>query len=67
MTARVSVDTAVCELHGQCVEAAPEVFSFDDDGGQLQYRAAIADDETAAVEDAQFLCPTQAIALSREA
>ena len=66
MTARVTVDTEVCELHGQCVEAAPEVFSFDD-GGQLQYRETVADDEVAAVEDAQFLCPTQAIALSRDA
>jgi ferredoxin len=66
VTARVSVDTAVCELHGQCVEAAAEVFSFDADG-QLQYRETVADDEVAAVEDAQFLCPTQAIALSRDA
>lgn len=65
MSARVAVDTAVCELHGQCVEQAPEIFSFDEDG-QLRYREQIEDDETAAVEDAQFLCPTQAITLSRE-
>ncbi|MCW2695104.1 MAG: ferredoxin [Modestobacter sp.] len=66
MTARVAVDTAVCELHGQCVEAAPEVFAFDG-GGQLQYRETVPDDEVTAVQDAQFLCPTQAIALSRDA
>jgi ferredoxin len=65
MTARVTVDREVCELHGQCVEATPEVFSFDADG-QLQYRETISDDEATAVEDAQFLCPTQAIALSRD-
>jgi ferredoxin len=65
MSARVSVDVTVCELHGQCVEQAPEVFSFDD-GGQLRHREEVGDAETAAVEDAQFLCPTQAIALSRE-
>jgi ferredoxin len=65
MSARVTVDATVCELHGQCVEQAPEIFSFDD-AGQLRHREQISDEETATVEDAQFLCPTQAITLTRE-
>jgi ferredoxin len=64
MTARVAVDTTACELHGQCVEQAPEVFSFDD-GGQLRWSSEVGDEQVAAVEDAQFLCPTQAISLTR--
>ena len=64
MTVRVSVDRAVCERHGLCVEQAPEIFSFDD-AGELRYREEIRD-EVATVEDAQFLCPTQAITLVRE-
>jgi ferredoxin len=29
---RVTVDTDLCEQHGECVAAAPDVFRFDDDG-----------------------------------
>ncbi len=28
---RITVDMDVCQSHGQCVFAAPESFSFDDD------------------------------------
>lgn len=30
-TVHITVDMNLCESHGQCVFAAPEVFSFDDD------------------------------------
>ena len=33
---KVRVDRDLCDLHGQCVFAAPELFRFDDDG-ELQY------------------------------
>lgn len=65
MSPRVVVDRSVCERHGQCVEQAPGIFSFDD-AGELRYREDVRDDETATVEDAQFLCPTQAITLVLE-
>ena len=29
---RVVVDREICQDHGQCVFAAPDVFSMDDDG-----------------------------------
>ena len=37
MSARVVVDRSVCELHGQCVEAALDVFSFDEAGEPIPY------------------------------
>ena len=30
---KVHVDMSICLLHGQCVIAAPQVFSFNDEGG----------------------------------
>ncbi len=65
MTIRIVVDYDVCEQHGQCVEAAPDVFRFDADG-QLQHLDEVGEEAAAAVEDAQFLCPTQAITVTRE-
>ena len=29
---RITVDREICDLHGQCVFAAPELFRFRDDG-----------------------------------
>jgi ferredoxin len=65
MTVRISVDRDVCELHGQCVDTAPEVFRFDDDG-DLQYLPEVGDELAAGAEDAVFLCPMQAITVTRE-
>jgi ferredoxin len=66
VTARISVDFDVCELHGQCVQAAPELFWFDDDG-ELQHREQADAGSLAAAQDAVFLCPTQAITVTPEA
>ncbi|NEK56959.1 ferredoxin [Geodermatophilus sabuli] len=65
MTVRIVVDFDVCEQHGQCVEAAPAIFRFDDEG-QLQHPSEVGDESAADAEDAQFLCPTQAIMVTRE-
>ena len=65
MTVRITVDFDVCEKHGQCVEAAPDLFWFDD-AGDLQHRSEVDDTLAAGAEDAQFLCPTQAITVTRE-
>jgi ferredoxin len=32
---RIAVDMDLCQNHGQCVFAAPEIFSFDDDENLL--------------------------------
>jgi ferredoxin len=39
---RIHVDSELCDLHGQCVFAAPEIFSFDD-AGELVYVAEVDD------------------------
>ncbi|WP_428950052.1 ferredoxin [Streptomyces sp. cg35] len=57
---KVVVDMNKCQDHGQCVFAAPDVFSFDD-AGRL---ACVADPDDALrdeVEEAADVCPLQAI------
>lgn len=56
----VHVDMSICLLHGQCVIAAPEVFSFDDEG-QLNWVSAVDERLRADVEAASDACPEQAI------
>lgn len=57
---RITVDTNLCESHGQCVFAAPEVFSFDDDD-YLVYDATPSDAAREKVETAASTCPVRAI------
>ncbi|MBP2336185.1 ferredoxin [Saccharothrix coeruleofusca] len=63
---RIHVDMDVCESHGQCVFAAPEVFSFDDDD-RLRYEAEPAAGLREDVVRAAGACPVRAIALVGEA
>lgn len=57
---KVSVDRSVCQNHGQCAIAAPEVFEIDEDG-ELSYQPDPADEFADDVEDAADVCPVQAI------
>ncbi|MGW5737112.1 MULTISPECIES: ferredoxin [Streptomyces] len=57
---KVTVDLDVCQDHGQCVFAAPDVFTLDDDG-RLTYTATPGEALRADVEDAADVCPLQAI------
>ncbi|UYM04907.1 ferredoxin [Solicola gregarius] len=57
---KVSVDRSVCQNHGQCAIAAPEVFDIADDG-ELVYEPEPSDEFEADVEDAADVCPVQAI------
>jgi ferredoxin len=56
---RISVDRDLCQSHGQCVFAAPEVFSFDDDN--LVYAHTAEESVRDAVVKAAAACPVQAI------
>jgi ferredoxin len=56
----VNVDRDVCDLHGQCVLTAPEIFRFDDDG-ELQYLDEVGEELRAKAEAAASICPTGAI------
>ncbi|MER5422437.1 ferredoxin [Streptosporangium roseum] len=59
---KVIVDRVLCQVHAQCVFAAPEVFELDDDD-QLVYVAEPDDGLIDAVEEAARACPVQAIFL----
>ena len=60
---QVYVDMARCETHAQCVFAAPDVFTLDDED-ELSYDAAPADTSLTAVELAARACPVSAIVLA---
>jgi ferredoxin len=57
---KIHVDMDTCDVHGQCVFAAPEVFELDDIG-DLSYKDEADDGLRAKVETAVRLCPVQAI------
>lgn len=59
---KVIVDRALCQVHAQCVFAAPEVFELDDDD-RLVYVAEPDDGLMDSVEEAARACPVQAIFL----
>jgi len=58
---KVGVDLSSCDLHGLCVEAAPEVFEIGDDGALHLLNEAPPDDLRAKVDKAVRECPTGAI------
>jgi len=64
---RISVDSAVCEAHGQCSVVDPDLFPLDDDG----YSAVGVDRPVPAGEEQQArigvaACPVRALRLSEE-
>ncbi|MFI5801248.1 ferredoxin [Streptomyces sp. NPDC051561] len=59
---QITVDMNLCESHGQCVFAAPQVFSFDDED-YLLHDVSPAEDLRDAVEKAASACPVRAITL----
>jgi ferredoxin len=59
---RVHVDMDICQSHGECCFAAPEVFELDDDD-VLQYVEEPDESQRDAVEQAVLVCPVAAITL----
>jgi ferredoxin len=60
---RVVVDLSMCDLHGLCVDAAPEVFQIGDDGVLHVLIETPPDELRAKVEKAARECPTGAISI----
>ncbi|CAL9493215.1 hypothetical protein SUDANB58_03297 [Streptomyces sp. enrichment culture] len=60
---QITVDTNLCESYGQCVFAAPEIFSFDDED-HLTYEAAPSDALLDRAERAAAACPVRAVTVS---
>ena len=60
---KVIVDPNVCDLHGICVEAAPEVFEMGDDGVLRVLNETPGEGLRAKVDEAVRGCPTGAISI----
>lgn len=58
----IQVDRDVCDLHGQCVFTAPELFRFDDDD-ELEYTTEVPAELEGKARAAATVCPTSAITL----
>ena len=60
---KVVVDRDLCQNHGQCVFAAPQVFELGDEDELVVLQDEVGEDLRANVEDAADVCPTQAITI----
>ena len=60
---KVVVDLSICDLHGLCVEAAPEVFEIGDDGELHILNETPPESLRAKVKEAVTGCPTSAISI----
>lgn len=56
----IHVDRSFCQLHGNCVATAPDLFWFSEDG-ELEYSSSVPSGQEAAASDAQAGCPMFAI------
>ncbi|HEU4657401.1 MAG TPA: ferredoxin [Capillimicrobium sp.] len=57
---KVHVDMNLCQSHGECVIAAPDVFELGDDD-VLVWKEDVPEERRAAVEEAANVCPMMAI------
>lgn len=59
---RVIHDASRCELHGECMIAAPDVFTIEDNAEVATLlNSEPGEDQRAAVEEAAMMCPVGAI------
>jgi ferredoxin len=57
---KVHVDMNLCQSHGECVFAAPDVFDLGDDD-VLVWKEEVDESQRAEVEQAVQVCPMAAI------
>ena len=62
---KVVVDVNLCNLHGLCIETAPEVFKIGDDGVLHVLNEMPPESLHAKVDRAVRECPTGAISIER--
>ena len=60
---RVVVDRDVCQDHGQCVFAAPQVFELAEEGKLVVLQEEVDESLRDVVEEAADVCPVQAITI----
>jgi ferredoxin len=63
----IIVDATLCQGHAQCIELAPSLFELDANGRSRVRRAPQSAAEEAAAENAEVMCPEQAIRCIRDA
>lgn len=63
MSFKVVVDMDLCQNHGQCAFAAPDVFQINDEGVLVVLNDEPDESQRAACEDAADVCPVQAITI----
>ena len=59
---KVHVDMNLCQSHGECVIAAPDVFELGDDD-VLRWQEEVDEGRREALEEAVNVCPMMAIRL----
>jgi ferredoxin len=62
----ILVDWDLCESHGQCEFAAPDIFSINDDGDLEVLDEHPDESERPKVEQAVRRCPTRALSIAAE-
>ncbi len=60
---KVNVDWDLCEGHGQCEYAAPDVFTINDDGDLDVLDETPAEGQRKEVEQAVRRCPVRALTI----
>ena len=60
---KIVVDRDVCQDHGQCVFAAPQVFELDEEGKLVVLQEEVDEPLRDVVEEAADVCPVQAITI----
>ncbi|WP_439031271.1 ferredoxin [Gordonia terrae] len=60
---KIHVDWDLCEGHGQCEYAAPDVFTIDDDGELEVLDETPGEDQRKQVEHAVRRCPVRALSV----
>jgi ferredoxin len=59
---KVHVDMNLCQSHGECVFAAPDVFELGDDD-VLRWKEDVDESRRAEVEEAVNVCPMAAVSI----
>jgi ferredoxin len=62
---RVHVDLEICDKHGQCVAAAPKVFSFDE-AGELHWLEEPPEELHGDAAYGATVCPVMAITVGED-
>lgn len=61
---RITADLGLCEGYANCMVAAPDVFTVDDEGVVVLLQEQVSEDQRAEVLQAVESCPVRALAVT---